>query len=144
MWLLKLKHFTKHKFNNLYGNYTIGKGTRIGSFCDIGNCKIGKNCIISSYVFIPSCVEIKDNVFVGPAVVFTNDKCPPSYGEHWGKLVVGKGASIGARCVILPDVVIGENSLIGAGSVVTKSIPANEVWCGNPVRFLKKRWQNIL
>lgn len=117
---------------NFYGDYQIGKGTRIGSFCDIGGI-VGKNCLIQSFVFIPPGITIEDNCFIAPSVVFTNDKYPPS--DKREKTIVRKGASIGARAVILPGLEIGENAMIGAGSVVTRNIPQGEIWAGNPARF---------
>ena len=123
------------KYQNFYGNYKIGKGTKVGEFVDIAG-KIGENCMIQSFVFIPEGVIIEDEVFIGPKVCFTNDKYPPS-GGNWTKTLVKKGASIGAGSVILPGITIGENSLIGAGSVVTKSVPPKEVWYGNPARKAK-------
>jgi len=123
------------KYQNFYGNYKIGKGTKVGEFVDIAG-KIGENCMIQSFVFIPEGVIIEDEVFIGPKVCFTNDKYPPS-GGNWTKTLVKKGASIGAGSVILPGITIGENSLIGAGSVVTKNIPSNEIWFGNPARPYK-------
>jgi len=123
----------KYHYTNIYPSAKVGEGTRIGSYTEIGNnVQIGKNCIISSYVFTCEGVEIEDNVFVGPRVTFLNDKKPPSYGKHWGKIIVLKGASIGGNVTILPGVVIGEGAMIGAGSVVTKDVPAGEVWVGNP------------
>ena len=114
-------------YNNFYGKYKIGKGTTIGSFCDIAG-KVGKNCMIQSYVFIPRGVTIEDNVFIGPGVIFTNDKYPPSYGKYWAKTLVEQGAVIGAGAVILPGVVIGKSAIIGAGAIVTKNVPAGETW----------------
>ena len=96
--------------------------------------KIGENCKIQPYAFIPDGVTIEDNVFVGPHVCFTNDKYPPSNGRGWAETLVKNGASIGAGSIILPGITIGENTRIGAGSVVTKNIPSGETWCGNPAK----------
>lgn len=123
-----------HEPCNLYGDITIGENTRIGSFCDIGPVSIGKNCIIQTMVSIPVGVVIEDNVFIGPQVVFTNDKNPPS--DEFSHTVVRTGARIGANATILPGVTIGEGALIGAGAVVTKDVPAHETWVGNPARKL--------
>lgn len=127
--------FSYWKFNNFYGDYEIGDDTKIGSFCDIGG-KIGKNCMIESFVFIPPGIEIEDNCFIGPHTCFTNDKKPPS--KNLSKTLVKKGTSIGANCTILPGVIINENALVGAGAVVTKDVKANTTVVGNPARVIKK------
>lgn len=136
----------------------IGEGTYIWQFCVIlKNAKIGKNCNINCQVFIENDVLIGDNVtikpgvqvwdgitledsvFIGPNVTFTNDLFPRSKNTDYEmkKTLVQKGASIGANATILGGVTIGQNALIGAGSVVTKDVPANEIWVGNPAKFLK-------
>jgi UDP-2-acetamido-3-amino-2,3-dideoxy-glucuronate N-acetyltransferase len=136
----------------------IGEGTSIWQFCVIlKNAKIGKNCNINCQVFIENEVEIgdnvtikpgvqiwdgmkiEDNVFIGPNVTFTNDVYPKSKNKDFKleKTLIKKGASIGANATILPGLIIGENSMIGAGSVVTKNVPDNEIWIGNPAKFLK-------
>ena len=125
---------------NLYG-CEIGDNTRIGSFVEIGrNVKVGKNCRIQAFSFIPEGVIIEDDVFIGPGVVFTNDKYPRSkqYPYFFQKTIIKNGASIGAGSVILGGIQIGENAMIGAGSVVTKSVPPNELWIGNPAKFIRK------
>jgi acetyltransferase-like isoleucine patch superfamily enzyme len=137
----------------------IGENTNIWQFCvifpkaEIGsNCnicanvlvenevKIGNNVTIKSGVQIWDGVTIEDNVFIGPNVTFTNDLFPRSKNPNWKlkQTVVKKGASIGANATILCGITIGENVMIGAGSVVTKSIPDGEVWYGNPAKFAKK------
>ena len=123
--------FKSHKYNNFYGEYKIGNGTRIGSYCDIAG-EIGKNCIIQSCVFIPKGITIKDNVFIGPGVIFANDKHPPS--NNLSETLVEKGAVIGAGAVILPGIIIGEGSVVGAGAVVTKSVPRLTTVVGNPAK----------
>lgn len=137
----------------------IGEGTMIWQFCVIlKNAQIGSNCNINCQVFIENDVIIGDNVtikpgvqiwdgvtiedhvFIGPNVTFTNDIFPKSKNTDFKleKTLIKKGASIGANATILPGITIGENALIGAGSVVTKDVPANEIWVGNPAKFLKK------
>lgn len=101
-------------------------------------CQIGNNVMIEAMCFIPDWVTISDNVFVGPRVTFTNDKRPPSYGKHWARTLVEEGVSIGAGAVILPGVTLGAYCVIGAGAVVTKSVPAGETWVGNPAKKLCK------
>jgi acetyltransferase-like isoleucine patch superfamily enzyme len=116
----------------------IGEGTVIHALVWIGDTvKIGKNCKIQAFTFIPSGVTIEDNVFIGPHVCFTNDKHPKAQGE-WEVIqtLVKSGASIGANSTILSGITIGENSTIGAGSVVTKDVPEYETWAGNPARPL--------
>ncbi|MGE6394461.1 acyltransferase [Chryseobacterium scophthalmum] len=122
------------------------KGAKIGGNCNI-NCQvfiendvvIGDNVTIKPGVQIWDGVSLEDDVFVGPNVTFTNDLFPKSKNKDFElkKTIVKKGASIGANATILAGITIGENSLIGAGSVVTKNIPENEIWIGNPAKFLK-------
>lgn len=103
--------------------------------------EIGENCKIQAQVFIPDGVKIGNNVFVGPATVFTNDKRPPSGGKFWAETIVKDGAVIGANCTILPGITIGEKAMIGAGAVVTKNVPAGETWIGNPAKKLIQPWK---
>lgn len=123
---------------NFYG-CEIGDDTSIGAFCEIQNeVKIGKRCKLQSYVFIPRGLIIGDDVFIGPHVCFTNDKFPSaSQGFNCLTTVIEDGANIGANSTICPGIRIGAGSLIGAGSVVTKDVPPQEVWVGNPARFLR-------
>lgn len=146
--------------------YDKGKNTIIRDFCNLYKCKIGDNCRIGSYVyieedveignnckikpnvFIPTGVKIEDGVFIGSHVSFTNDKYPRSINKNktlkndndWSllKTLVKKGASIGSGSTILPGIVIGEYSVIGSGSVVTKSVPDNTLVVGNPAKIMKK------
>lgn len=134
-------------FINLYG-CEIGDNTKIGSFVEIQkNATVGKNCKISSHTFICEGVAIEDGVFVGHGVVFINDSYPRAVNES-GQLqtdkdwkveptVVKRGASIGSGCTILANVTIGENALVGAGSVVTKDVPPGAIHAGNPSKFLR-------
>lgn len=142
------KNVKIYQFTNLYG-CTIGDNTKIGAFVEIQkNAIIGKNCKISSHSFICEGVEIEDNVFIGHGVMFINDKYPRAtnaQGElqtekDWKveKTLIKKGASIGTNAVILSNVTVGENSIIGAGSVVTKDIPDNVIAAGNPCRVLRR------
>lgn len=135
------------KFINLYG-CVIGDGTKIGAFVEIQkNAFIGKNCKIQSHTFICEGVTIEDEVFVGHGVTFTNDSYPRA--TTGGKLqteadwkveptLVKKGASIGSGTTILANLTIGENAIIGAGSVVTKDVPANTIAAGNPARVKRQ------
>lgn len=117
----------------------IGEGCKVHSHVWIGDgVKIGRNVKIEAFAFIPTGVEIEDDCFIGPHVCFTNDRYPPS-GGNWEKTIVKKGSAIGANSTILPGITIGESSLIGAGSVVVCDIPTNEVWVGNPAKFLKNK-----
>jgi len=128
---------------NLYG-CTIGDNTRIASFVEIGrDVTIGRNCKIEAFAFIPEGVIIEDDVFVGPHACFTNDRVPrataaggPSNAEDWKleKTLVKSGASIGANVTVLCGVTVGYNSLIGAGSTVTRDVPDGATVVGNPAR----------
>ena len=125
---------------NLYG-CEIGDNTKIDAFVYIeGGVKIGNNVKIRPFTFICDGVTIEDDVFIGPNVTFTNDKNPRVRGD-WKllKTRVKKGASIGAGAVILPDITIGEYSLVGAGAVVTKDVPPRAVVVGNPARVVRYR-----
>ena len=119
----------------------IGENCNICSHCLIENdVKIGDNVTVKSGVQLWDGITLEDNVFVGANVTFTNDKYPRSKSADWQCLttVLKKGASIGAGSTILCGITIGENARIGAGSVVTKDVPAGELWLGNPAKFVKK------
>jgi len=109
-------------FVNIY-NTTIGEDNTIGSFVEISGTTIGNHCKIEAGTFIPKGVTIHNNVFIGPNVVFTNDRFPRAIGE-WKiyPTVVEDDVSIGANCTILPGIILGQGCLIGAGSVVTESV----------------------
>ncbi len=137
----------------------IGVETKIWQFSIVlKNARIGNNCNINSHTFIENDViigdnvtvkcgvylwdglRIEDNAFIGPNVTFINDKYPRSkqYPEEFQATVIKNGASIGANATVLGGLIIGENSMIGAGSVVTKNIPDGELWVGNPAKFIRK------
>ena len=119
----------------------IGENCNICSHCFIENdVRIGNNVTIKCGVQVWDGVTIEDNVFVGPNVTFTNDLFPRSkqHPAEYSKTILQKGCSIGANSTIVCGVTIGENAMIGAGSVVTHDIPANELWFGNPARFVRK------
>jgi acetyltransferase-like isoleucine patch superfamily enzyme len=135
------------KFVNLYG-CSIGDNTKIGAFVEIQkNARVGKYCKISSHTFICEGVIIEDNAFVGHNVTFINDKYPRSTNNNGGlqteedwnvvQTIVKQGASIGSGATILCSVTIGENAIVGAGSVVTRDVPANTVVAGNPARIFR-------
>lgn len=116
-------------------------GAEIGSNCNIcanvlieNDVKLGNNVTVKSGVQLWDGVTLEDNVFIGPNVTFTNDKVPRSkmYPDLFLKTLIKKGASIGANSTIVAGHTIGEYAFVGAGSVVTKDIPANTVWYGNP------------
>src|ERR1700758_361014 len=137
-----------HGFVNLYG-CSIGDNSRVGTFVEIQkNACIGKNVKVSSHTFICEGVTIEDNVFVGHNVSFINDKYPrattedgaPQSEVDWSviRTVVKRGASIGTSSTILCGITIGENAVVGAGSVVTHDVPANAIVAGNPARPMRK------
>jgi dTDP-4-amino-4,6-dideoxygalactose transaminase/acetyltransferase-like isoleucine patch superfamily enzyme len=134
-------------FINLYG-CEIGSDTKIGAFVEIQkNAVVGKRCKISSHSFICEGVVVEDNVFIGHGVMFINDTYPRATTAD-GRLqteadwkvertVIKKGASIGSGARILPNTTVGENAIVGAGSVVTKDVPRNAIVAGNPARVLR-------
>ena len=135
------------KFINLYG-CEIGDDSKIGAFVEIQkNARVGRRCKISSHTFICEGVDIEDNVFIGHSVTFINDSYPRATaagGElqteaDWSveKTLVKQGASIGSGSTILSRVTIGENAIVGAGSVVTKDVPARAIVAGNPAKVLR-------
>jgi len=141
------KNVKIHNFVNLYG-CEIGDNTKIGVFVEIQkNAKVGKYCKISSHTFICEGVTIEDNVFIGHSVVFINDTYPRATNNNgmlqtekdWkvGPILVKNGASIGSNCTILCNVTIGENAIVGAGSVVTRDVPTNAIVAGNPARIFR-------
>ncbi len=136
------------KFINLYG-CSVGENSKIGAFVEIQkNAAIGKNCKISSHSFLCEGVTIEDNVFVGHNVTFVNDTFPratTSQGtlqtdEDWSctPTLVKSGASIGSSVTLLCGITIGENAIVGAGSVVTKDVPSNTIVAGNPAKILRE------
>jgi len=151
--------------NQLIKSCVIGKGTKIWNFVNLYSCKIGDDCMVGTFVeiqndviignnvrvqshsFICEGVTIEDEVFIGHHVVFINDKYPKvtnkdgtlrKYGD-WKlqKILIKKGASIGSNATILGGVIIGQNAVIGAGAVVTKDVPDNTIFAGNPAKQLK-------
>ena len=136
-------------FVNLYG-CSIDDYSKVGTFVEIQkNASVGKHCKISSHTFICEGVHIEDNVFIGHNVTFINDKYPRATNvdgsmqtESDWKVVetwVKKGASVGSSSTILCGVTIGENAIVGAGSVVTKDVPPNTIVAGVPAKPLKKK-----
>jgi acetyltransferase-like isoleucine patch superfamily enzyme len=132
------------KFINLYG-CEIGDESRIGAFVEIQkNAVVGRRCKISSHTFICEGVTIEDHVFIGHGVTFVNDSYPRATtpaGElqtasDWKveRTLVKRGASIGSGATILSNVTIGERAIVGAGSVVTRDVPADTIVAGNPAR----------
>jgi acetyltransferase-like isoleucine patch superfamily enzyme len=135
------------KFINLYG-CEVGDETKIGAFVEIQkHATVGKRCKISSHTFICEGVMIEDNVFIGHGVTFINDSYPRATTTAGGlqteadwkveRTVVKKGASIGSGSTILSKVTVGENAIVGAGSVVTKDVSPNTIVAGNPAKVLR-------
>ena len=137
-----------YSFVNLYG-CEIGDETRIGAFVEIQKgVRVGCRVKISSHTFICEGVAIEDGVFIGHNVTFINDRYPralgaggaPQIGDDWTVVptVVRRGASIGSGATILCGLEIGEEAIVGAGSVVTKSVEARTIVAGNPARLLRR------
>ncbi len=139
-------------FINLYG-CRIGDETKIGAFVEIQkNASVGKRCKISSHTFICEGVVIEDNVFIGHGVTFINDSFPRATAPagalqteaDWKvePTVIRRGAAIGSGATVLSNVSVGENAIVGAGSVVTKDVPPHAIVAGNPARVLRYLKEN--
>lgn len=135
-------------FVNLYG-CEIGDDVKIGAFVEIQKgVKVGSRCKISSHSFLCEGVTLEDDVFIGHNVTFTNDRYPRATNQDgtlqtekdWACIptLIKRGASIGSSVTLLCGITVGENAIIGAGSVVTRDVPANSTVAGNPARTLKK------
>lgn len=125
----------------------IGIGASIGADCSIGalahvgqRCVLGDGCRVQGSAYIADDCLLGNRVFVGPAAVLLNDKFPPSGDrEKWLPVKVEDGAVIGGNATLVPGCSMGANSVLAAGAVLTKHLPANEVWAGNPAAFLMTR-----
>jgi acetyltransferase-like isoleucine patch superfamily enzyme len=137
-----------YAFVNLYG-CEIGDETKIGTFVEIQKgAKIGERCKIGSHTFICEGVTIESEVFIGHGVTFINDRYPRATNAagqlqleaDWDcqKTVVMRGASIGSGATLLGGITVGENAIVGAGSVVTKNVSPDTIVAGNPARVLKR------
>ena len=135
-------------FINLYG-CRIGDHTKIGPFVEVQkNASVGRNCKIQSHSFICEGVTIEDEVFIGHGVMFINDRYPRAATEagrlqtesDWAvvQTLVKKGAAIGSNATILCGVTVGEGAIVGAGSVVTKDVPARTIVAGDPAKIVRK------
>jgi acetyltransferase-like isoleucine patch superfamily enzyme len=132
------EHVTIWNYVVIGDNTKIGDGTRVGSFCDIGrDVIIGRNCIVQAHVTISNECKLGDNVFIGPNSSLLNDRFPHS--ERLTPSVIKNNVVIGGCVTILPDVTVGENSVIAAGSVVTKDVPSYTVVRGLPATPMMTR-----
>lgn len=128
------------QFSVVLPGAVLGKNCNICAHTLIENdVIIGDNVTVKSGVYLWDGTRVEDNVFIGPCVAFTNDKYPRSkhFPEEFSKILIKKGASIGANATILPGLSIGEHCMVGAGSVVTKDVPAYAVVVGNPAKVVK-------
>jgi acetyltransferase-like isoleucine patch superfamily enzyme len=136
-------------FVNLYG-CQIGDETKIGPFVEIQKgAQIGARCKISSHTFICEGVTLEEGVFIGHGVTFVNDRYPRAtnpYGQlqtdadwHCQRTLIKRGASIGSGATLLGGITVNENAIVGAGSVVTKDVPAHATVAGNPARLLRSQ-----
>lgn len=132
---------------NIWQYCVIFPEAKIGDNCNIcanvlieNEVSVGNNVTVKSGVQLWDGITVEDDVFIGPNATFTNDLFPRSKNQDWklSKTVIKKGASIGANTTILCGITIGENAMIGAGSVVTHDVPAGELWYGNPARCIRK------
>jgi acetyltransferase-like isoleucine patch superfamily enzyme len=141
------KNVRIYDFTNLYG-CEIGDDVKIGTFVEVQKgSKIGNRCKVSSHTFICEGVTLEDDVFIGHNVTFINDRYPRATNgagqlqteSDWNcvETLVKRGASIGSGATLLCGITVGENAMIGAGSVVTKNVPAGAVVAGNPARIVK-------
>lgn len=126
--------------SNVYESAKLGKDVSVGMFSEIGKgVEIGDRTRIGAHSFIPEGFTVGNDVFIGPFFCGTNDRYPPSSRENWLKTRIEDGARIGASVTVLPGIVIGKGSLIGAGSVVTHDVPEGEKWCGVPARRMESK-----
>jgi len=136
--LKKRENVVTYKPSNIHDSAKIGKGTKIGAFVDIGkNVVIGIDCNIQAHVTISNGVHIGDRVFIGPNTSILNDRYPVS--KVLTPPTIQNDVVIGGFVVILPDTVIGEKAVIGAGSVVTKDVAKGNVVYGNPAEYKMSR-----
>ena len=120
---------------------TIGHGTSIGALAHIGQrVVIGNRVKIQGSAYIADECHLEDDAFIGPAAVLLNDKHPPSNNRAaWQPVRIGKGAVVGGNATVVPGCSVGEGSVLAAGAVLTKPLPAGEVWAGNPATYLMSR-----
>ena len=133
-----------HEEKSVLLDCEIGEDTVIHAPVWIGDdVVIGSRCKVQAFAFIPEGVHIGDDVFIAPHVCFTNDKNPPSGRANWLQTIVMDGARIGANATILPGITIGKNAIVGAGAVVTKSVPPDTTVIGNPAKAIPIRSGNL-
>lgn len=136
------------QFVNIYGPAKIGDNVLISSYVSIQGegTSIGNNCRVGDYTFIPAWTVIEDGVFLGSHVSICNDKLPKAHNKDWKKspVIIRKNSSIGSGCIILPGIEVGENCMLGAGSILTKNMPNNSTWVGNPAAPISSLKQKII
>lgn len=129
------------QFCVVFPNADIGENCNICANVLIENdVKIGNNCTVKCGVQLWDGVVLEDDVCIGANVTFTNDRYPRAKNPDWRleRTLIKRGASVGAGSTLLCGITVGENAMIGAGSVVTKDVPAGELWVGNPARYVRK------
>lgn len=134
----KEKGVTVWEPSKIHTDAKIGRNVQIGAFCEVGPAVIGNDVRIGAMCFVPEGVTLEDGVFLGPRVTFTHT-FPPETKTDWKQVIVGRGVKVGASVTILCGVKIGDNAVIGAGSVVNRDIPPGETWAGVPAQNLENK-----
>ncbi len=126
-----------YRYCNIYNGTILGRRVKIGAYTELSGAVIGNDVTIGAKCFIPKGVRICSGAWIGPGVHFTHS-FPPTTSKDWKPAIVEEGAMIGSNATIKEGIIIGAGAKVGCGSVVTKSIPAGEIWAGNPAKKLKE------